>query len=538
MKNSEQVQYITTTLNYLYKSLPVTLKDIALETLFECQESLKQGKFEKAHLAAQKMYIICGKPPEKATTLFHGLLFAEDVLTSDSTVFINTNSPYLKSLNKLSNHLGFKMKSHDLPPGNWTKDYLISAGSKVLSPLTRRRTQATPIDEEKETAEFMKTAQNNEHLYYGKLQINAHHTSKVNIKSSLDWWNRSQDSIGKTQLIQKVRLEGGNFFCAINKSGKRFYLVGENVISETMKLNHCSRSAAIDLLVQEIECPADSVLIVPQWTYHLDLQMAYLGQGQFIIHSFEQDNFDLGISAKETSLVEKTFAFLAAQFEKSIINATCQLLETHGFEVKKVFGCLFYVENLNDLNELSFIPYCKSSDGFDGALALLMNGITYDSGLPDGRHFLVSKCDLTKFVSQFETSIRKLGVKQVHAVDMLDGYDWQGDFSGTYYGVFSASSVSQIAAIFNGALRCQTSIISDSILSIMQTQKEEEYSNYLFFKPKTSQNIKASFVKEDEREERIDPYIQAISDVTSPTSFTKERGGEDIMLSYIPTISK
>jgi len=42
-------------------------------------------------------------------------------------------------------------------------------------------------------------------------------------------------------------------------------------------------------LIEEKYCKifgTKNVVILPQWTFHLDLQMAYIGNSKFFIHSF------------------------------------------------------------------------------------------------------------------------------------------------------------------------------------------------------------------------------------------------------------
>jgi hypothetical protein len=107
------------------------------------------------------------------------------------------------------------------------------------------------------------------------------------------------------------------------------------------------------------------IIAVPQWTYHIDLQMSYLGQGQILIHSFEKTldfltekkseilnelesiNLLETVRWKESALAlyEKLILLnthLVAEFENSIINEAIRKLEKHGLTVHKCLGNLFH----------------------------------------------------------------------------------------------------------------------------------------------------------------------------------------------------
>lgn len=448
------INFITGCLTELVGELQSPEREIAEQSLYDAIEQLKKNNFKKSYDAALQIYQLAGKLIDDLNQLYHSVLFAEDVVTANSLVFIHQDSPYYKSIKEISMALGFDIRSHHLSESYWTKDYLVSTGEEVIAPIKKDSGYMTPF--------FMEQAKLNTRLYYQPLQMNEHHHSKLNLKSSTEWNDRAIDVLNETTLVHKTMLEGGNFFCAINPLGERFYLIGENVLSDTMAFNKVSREEAIQLITEELCCPQKKLLFIPQWTYHLDLQMAYLGKGQFILHSFEQPEIDFGLDKEEKIKANATFSFLKEQFEARVINTTYQILEEHGFIVKKVFGCLFYLDDCSNVEQLKYVPYCKKSDGFDGVLALMMNGIAADLG-EKGRHFMVLRCDLNEFRMQFEQSLSSLGMSQVHQVDLLDAYDWSGNFEGMLMGIFGAHNVTQIAATMNGSLRCQTSIVSKNL---------------------------------------------------------------------------
>lgn len=464
------VDFIKSQLRTIYAGLSLELKDLLLDKLVEALACLEKKEFNVAYKAVCTIYKIAERPEEDVTSLFHSLLFAEDVVTSDSIVFIHQDSPYCGSLKVVARSLGFPVQEHNFNPSFWTKDYLVSIGGDILTPIKRKT-------DEYLTNVFVNQAKENKALYYGSLELNGHHQSKANFKSSLQWMKRSNNLLDHTVFLNKAMIEGGNFFCAINKAGERFYLIGENTLSETMAYNNISRDQASQLIAEELSCSLKKLLFVPQWTYHLDLQMAYLGKGQFIIHSFDQKDTNFKLSVSERRKVNSTFSFLKNLFEQPVIDATCELLQNNGFEATKVFGCLFYLNDCTDPQQLNYVPYCKSSEDFDGVLALMMNGIALDLGAK-GRHFITAKCDLGSFKKSFERSLKRLGIKKVHSVDMLDAYDCFGDFESMLVGIQGAANVTEVAAYMNGALRCQTSIISKSLSPIFNQDTAKHRSNF------------------------------------------------------------
>ncbi|NBD12576.1 hypothetical protein [Corallococcus silvisoli] len=83
------------------------------------------------------------------------------------------------------------------------------------------------------------------------------------------------------------------------------------------------------------------VLFVPQWAYHIDMQMLYLGQGRFALHSFtEQRRLVESFSESELPVREALLKDINVLLEKyGEVNArTKALLEKHAFKVVDVVG--------------------------------------------------------------------------------------------------------------------------------------------------------------------------------------------------------
>lgn len=469
---NSDVKYIKNELRKVYQSLETKHKEIAADILVNAVSNLNKQDFKAAFVNARQLYMIAGKPISGLEALFHAIQFAEDVVTDDSVVFIHEDSPYKESLEQLSKDLGFTVQSHNFCASKWTKDYVVSTGREVMVPVKNAAIVDTYM-----TKKDISRAQKTSSLYYGALGITEHHQSKNNFISAKMWHKHSTHVINRSKIIYKTALEGGNLFCAINEKGVRYNLLGENVVSDTMAYNKVDCPEAIKIISDELACPPDQLLIIPQWTYHLDLQMAYLGKGQFVIHSFDQPTIDFDLSKEEIAKIDKTFKYLKGLFEASIIDETCSLLEKHGFKVDKVFGCLFYLDDCDDLEQKKWVPHCKSGENFEGAIASMMNGISLNLG-DKGRYFLTSKCDSESFKEQYANSLKKLGISEVYDVDMLEYYDYSGEFEAMLSGIMGACGVSHVAAAMDGALRCQTSIVSKSLT----TQFNPRGSRFYLFK--------------------------------------------------------
>nr|AYM52423.1 hypothetical protein [Corallococcus sp.] len=93
--------------------------------------------------------------------------------------------------------------------------------------------------------------------------------------------------------------------------------------------------------VEDFASKTKRVLFVPQWAYHIDMQMLYLGPGRFALHSFtEQYRLVESFSAQELAGRDEMLADIAKLQEKyGAVNArTKALLEKHAFQVVEVVG--------------------------------------------------------------------------------------------------------------------------------------------------------------------------------------------------------
>ena len=155
---------------------------------------------------------------------------------------------------------------------------------------------------------------------------------------------RNSDYLHQTNYA----LEGGMFFCAQNSSGEEYFIIGENIFFLEQNLRHrrgkasLSREQILNRYKKKLQ--TENIIIVPNLMYHIDLQMAYIGRGIFLVHSFSE------MSKHFPDEYGKLFAFCnekwAGLLEAKEVQAdnVVQLLTNQGFSAKKFCGHLYNVD--------------------------------------------------------------------------------------------------------------------------------------------------------------------------------------------------
>jgi hypothetical protein len=313
---------------------------------------------------------------------------------------------------------------------------------------------------------------------------------KHNIYKEMKCLSTDPDSV----RTKKTSLEGGNLFTAINSKGQLHFILGESAVPHYAfyrdildpeahakfdemyarkidsngksvvkwksfyhkNLKLASRlspfSTSKDLALERIKSKfalghelnagmegefqlewKKNLIVIPQYMYHIDLQMAYLGHSRILVHSFQETHGFLKknkekILADLKSLIEKKFnrfsespeelylkllyvnESLASEFETSIIDESIRKLEKHGFIVQKCFGNLFF-------------DFPKSGAINSGLLSLFMNGISGYSSKLQTDYFLTANSPLPSAKEYFEGILsRKFGIK-TYFLDTIDPFD-------------------------------------------------------------------------------------------------------------------
>jgi len=152
------------------------------------------------------------------------------------------------------------------------------------------------------------------------------------------------DKIGLPKIIVKPNIEGGNCFLGVKRSGKKFALVGEDVLDKKMifsSVRYNRKDIAFSLGVEK-----NNLHIIPQPNFHLDMAIRPLVYPYVLV----------GDPDLTLELARKTYASDAkkmqkiAQIEKAVVQKTdpqyasakntVSALERQGFKPIRVPGLL------------------------------------------------------------------------------------------------------------------------------------------------------------------------------------------------------
>jgi hypothetical protein len=257
------------------------------------------------------------------------------------------------------------------------------------------------------------------------------------------------------QLNRTVRptircVEGGNLFVAPNKFGELFYFIGINALLnefdiQIFKKNYVEnlRSSCNSNMLQLVKglsrykkiFGTDNVVALPQWKYHLDLQMAYIGQSTFLVHDLSKE-FDF---CRKNSLQEMSTVIRMPEEINKVTKNISNILKEYGFNVILCCASL-HDRKRRELNENMVYPLDFS--GGEGLSSSFVNGldIKYDGksyyltmDSPNAKH----KQYFTALMNDFGVDVRYLRMDNLNA-----------------------EQTTIEAAYLKGSLRCQTNFIN------------------------------------------------------------------------------
>lgn len=150
-----------------------------------------------------------------------------------------------------------------------------------------------------------------------------------------------------------------------------------------------------------------TLLLLPQWSFHIDLQVAFIGPRKVLVHSFEA-TVDFLVSerdalvaalgeARHTALLKGNQA-MAARWERDVIDDTLKKLRRAGVEAQPVCGML--TEGVNERG----MP--------QNLCSLLVNGLGVDRGAGRSPVFLTAGSPaLPVHEAHFRAACRTMGVE-------------------------------------------------------------------------------------------------------------------------------
>lgn len=225
---------------------------------------------------------------------------------------------------------------------------------------------------------------------------------------------------------------------------------------------------------------ARNVIVVPQWTYHIDLQMSYLGNGKVLVHSFESTLEFLAQNKAQvlaelnqliqtqaiswTGSAEDLFQKivhvnieLARTYEKSIVDEIGRKLEKHGLSMTKCCGNLF-----------TDFPIGGSPGG--DLLGCFMNGLGGHSSKTDRDYFLTARSPLASFERYFAQQIlAPMGIDcrflNMVPKDPDDTFVPQPGSLPMDPDMESAINTVKAIGSLSGSFRCQTTVADPAVVS-------------------------------------------------------------------------
>ena len=346
------------------------------------------------------------------------------------------------------------VKSED----SWLRDTLIETKTKIY--IRDKKTEAL------NKAKF----QNIEAKEYQTDRLKTEYvTPSIKTKGSL-----VKESIvcsDEVQIKSSIRcLEGGNFFHVTNTMGKQYLLLGEQVIYYEQKLyrekddNSNSNSNVVDRTEAEIiqkyakifDLPEENVLVIPNVSYHLDLQICYIKRGIFLVNSFYKA-FEYFPKQKK---VHKDTMLISHKEGK--VTEICELLEKHDFCVEKIAGTLYTETPSQDTDNKYQIPLYLISESESesesvnvwlgkGMASSFVNGFdTYSATL--GQHYFVTiDSDHAEHKDYFSNILHDYKIKP---------YFIRANSQDNLKSLFSTEETLKMIDETLGAIRCQTSFIS------------------------------------------------------------------------------
>lgn len=536
MKQKKLYQNIESHIKKQFYRLSLPQKEVLSEYFKDYFVQLKTSLHAGEHYRAQEIYnkVANYLSSDKLSWLFSKLIDSDDLITEHSSIFIKKGAIFHQLLLDLKKQLPIHIVEHERGKTSWTRDLFLSLGDTLYHPCMSGK-----IDPPMRAEYLSKEGQYNPRTPYHFFQnIGIHPALMPFFKNCHNKELSPSEFFQGAKKLSGVSLEGGNLFCAHNNQGKKKYLIGENALIETIVLigkqngNFITRKKAKQLFAFYLDVDINDIIFIPQWTYHLDLQMAYLGKGRFIIHSFDQKNFHFfdNLQDKRTQYVKETFDFLYAQLESSglvasefkiddylstpeekieelvknilykadkynfeideknvrdyvsglvpehhrtdftvsIIDRITAKLAQNGFQVEKVFGCLFYLTDTKDSCQLPYVPYCRNNKFFGGTEAQLMNGLPIEIG--DQVYFVTFSCENKDFREQFEQRLQEMGVQVIYLAFNPEDKEFYQDGSFHYEckvgnKLTSFKRPTDLFSFLSGLLRCQTSSISQSFFN-------------------------------------------------------------------------
>lgn len=434
----------------------------------------KEGKYYSIVISPIFEYLFSG---EEDFQCFHP---KESASNYKNTLIFRNSSDYTQDLISALVDLGIDYRQM-IGNERWVRDGLIVGQDKVYV-----RTKTKPANIKKQQVNYHTERLKNYAQKYGQdecIQLPDTYlvTSKYlsNIQNIYDQdafcakeggASRSLDGLIPKDSKQKetIRLlEGGNLFEAVNGQGIKYYFIGINALLNEVDLANLKNGAmsisnTVELTQREIfaQCykelsrykkifSTDNVMILPQWSYHLDLQMSYVGKSTFLIHSFNEvvnKRWRVSRSCAQTN----EFKDLAnnAMERENIVRYISAIVNACGFNAIPYAGVLHKQRNVTDEHTYQQVKRKPIYATGNAMQSTFVNGIDVYSARKDRYYFLTID---SPNVLHKNYLIRLLGEQAITPIFLKAN------------GKNPEQTVAEISRE-GGALRCQTNFVPNKTL--------------------------------------------------------------------------
>ena len=329
-------------------------------------------------------------------------------------------------------------------------------------------------------------------------------------------------------------LEGGNFFDVHNFAGSRYLLIGERAIQYEQRLRYeknqrplNSNNRTLDTLYRTQESiikkyanifnlSENNVLVIPNLCYHIDLQMSYIGNGVFLVNSFEETfkQFKDQINAHEDMSIIK--------YSEEGVNRICDLLEEHNFIAEKIAGTLYITDNAVDqdnyVNDNDRVPAKvsnKSKNDVDvwlgrGIISSFMNGFDSYSLVLKKHYFVTIDSDHTDHKEYFCDILKK---------HRIEAYFVKINDPNTSDKFASIADTINYVSDASGSIRCQTSFINSSKIRDGDFWNRRSQRGGALREALLKCGITQGILFDDDFTKRMEPLLKISEKYTRPVIF-------------------
>ena len=261
------------------------------------------------------------------------------------------------------------------------------------------------------------------------------------------------DLINQKNIKKTSRpLEGGNLFKAINQLDKTYYFIGFNVIlneEDYRRMKHGLLGTPVTgdealLIANHIArykkiFDTDNVVVLPQWAYHLDLQMAYVGKSTFLVHSFKKmrEFFQQHPGKYDERCLQQ------AMLKETVVDRVVKILQNCNFMVIKCCGSIY-------ANQV----FCDDTFQFKEAPAIFHNTASLFSSFMNGIDVYSQRYNKYLFITMDSEDI----THKKYFIKLLERIGIGAVFLKMERGSLHMDPRFQINYL-GGALRCQTNFL-------------------------------------------------------------------------------